>query len=157
MLITVTAGTGEGPTPLAAFDAALLNAGVANYNLICLSSIIPAGGEVRRSKYVASSEEFGHRLYVVLARHDEHHPGKSAWAGLGWSQESDKGCGLFVELHGSSSSEVEDAITVTLESMMAKRGKTFGPIHRELAGIDCRGSPVCALVVAVYRSESWNW
>jgi arginine decarboxylase len=41
--IQVTTGTGEGPTPLAAFDAALLDAGVANYNLILLSSVIPAG------------------------------------------------------------------------------------------------------------------
>lgn len=39
MHIYVTTGTGEGPTPLAAFDAALINAGVANYNLICLSSV----------------------------------------------------------------------------------------------------------------------
>ena len=43
MKIIVTSGTGEGPTSLAAFDAALLDAGVANYNLICLSSIIPPG------------------------------------------------------------------------------------------------------------------
>lgn len=39
--ICLSSGTGEGPTPLAAFDAALPDAGVANYNLLCLSSVIP--------------------------------------------------------------------------------------------------------------------
>jgi hypothetical protein len=43
MIIRVTSGTGTGPTELAAFDAALLDAGVANYNLIPLShSWIPS-------------------------------------------------------------------------------------------------------------------
>ena len=41
MTITLSTGTGEGPTPLAAFDAALVDAGVADHNLICLSSVIP--------------------------------------------------------------------------------------------------------------------
>jgi arginine decarboxylase len=41
MQIHVSSGRGEGPTPLAAFDAALRDAGVSNYNLIALSSVIP--------------------------------------------------------------------------------------------------------------------
>ena len=41
--IVLSTGLGVGPTALAAFDAALLDAGVANYNLICLSSVIPPG------------------------------------------------------------------------------------------------------------------
>ena len=128
MLITVATGTGEGPTSLAAFDAALIDAGVANYNLIYLSSVIPAGSVVQRSKYLAQAKEYGDRLYVVLARGQERRPGKSVWAGLGWVQENETGCGLFVELRGATKSEVEEAISVTLESMMAKRGRAFGPI-----------------------------
>lgn len=34
MRICLTTETGVGPAPLAAFDAALMGAGVANYNLI---------------------------------------------------------------------------------------------------------------------------
>ena len=41
LTIHLSSGTGEGPTPLAAFDAALWHASVANYNLLCLSSVIP--------------------------------------------------------------------------------------------------------------------
>jgi hypothetical protein len=52
MEIYLSTGIGEGPTPLAAFDAAL-NAGIANYNLIVLSSVIPARSVMRRAKFVA--------------------------------------------------------------------------------------------------------
>ena len=36
--ISITSGLGQGPTTLAAFDAALRDAGIANFNLIRLSS-----------------------------------------------------------------------------------------------------------------------
>lgn len=65
MQIFVTTGTGDGPTPLAAFDAALINAGVANYNLLYLSSVIPADAVIQRAKYVAPPDEYAYRLYLV--------------------------------------------------------------------------------------------
>ncbi|MBI2914444.1 MAG: arginine decarboxylase, pyruvoyl-dependent [Firmicutes bacterium] len=40
---TLIAGAGEGPTPLNAFDSALLDAGIGNYNLVRVSSIVPPG------------------------------------------------------------------------------------------------------------------
>jgi len=45
--ITVRTGSGTARTPLAAFDAALLSAGVANFNLVTLSSVIPPHSRVR--------------------------------------------------------------------------------------------------------------
>jgi len=153
--IIITSGTGEGPTTLAAFDAALLHAGVSNYNLIYLSSIIPTGSDLVRAKFVSSDWEYGHRLYVVIARRDETRSGKVAWAGLGWTQEMTSGRGLFVELHGKNKTEVEQAIQDTLHSMMAGRSISYGAIESEIVGIPCQDSPVCAVVVAVYRSEGW--
>lgn len=153
--ITITRGVGEGPTPLAAFDAALLHAGVANYNLIYLSSIIPPASSIVRTRFVTNPDEYGHRLYVVMSRHIEQQPGKMAWAGVGWTQNQDDGRGLFVELDGSSKSEVEEAIQATLTSMITTRHLPYGPIESEMVGIECRTKPVCALVVAVYKSESW--
>ncbi|HEB83615.1 MAG TPA: arginine decarboxylase, pyruvoyl-dependent, partial [Bacteroidetes bacterium] len=41
----LTAGSAEGYTPLNAFDAALINAGVGDLNLVKLSSILPPGCE----------------------------------------------------------------------------------------------------------------
>src|SRR5689334_23537893 len=91
MKITITTGTGEGPTPLAAFDQALLDAGVANYNLIYLSSIIPPNSVIERGCYVTPPDEYGHRLYLVMASQRVEEPGTSAWAGIGWTQESQSG------------------------------------------------------------------
>jgi arginine decarboxylase len=156
MKITIAAGAGEGPTAIAAFDAALHKAGVENYNLIPLSSIIPPGSSIERATFVTPVDEYGHRLYVVMARCDEHVDGVEAWAGVGWAQEPESGRGLFVELCATSKTGVETAIEATLGSMMSSRGHIYGPIQYEVAGAMCQGKPVCALVVAVYRSEGWS-
>jgi len=156
MKIAITSGTGEGCTAVAAFDAALLRAGVENYNLIPLSSIIPPGSTIERATFVTPADEYGHRLYVVMARDDAETPGAEAWAGVGWTQEPENGRGLFVELHGDSQAIVREGLDATLKSMQTSRGRTYGPIHRELAGITCRGQAVCAVVIAVYQSEGWK-
>lgn len=63
MRILVSHGTGDGPTPLAAFDSALLAAGVENYNLIRLSSVIPPGAGIERGRFTSDPDEYGRRLY----------------------------------------------------------------------------------------------
>jgi arginine decarboxylase len=156
MKIQITTGIGEGPTPLAAFDAALLNAGVANYNLLCLSSVIPTGGIIQRASYFTPDHEYGYRLYVVMARHGAEQIGQSAWAGLGWTQERATGRGLFVELHGCDRGRVEHDIHLTLRTMINSRPLRYGPIESEVVGIECRGRPVCALAIAVYESQGWE-
>ncbi|MDX2006898.1 MAG: pyruvoyl-dependent arginine decarboxylase [Meiothermus sp.] len=155
MRIRVTTGTGEGPTPQAAFDAALRSAGVANYNLLELSSVIPTGSRIERCKPTSSAGEYGHRLYVVVARRLEKEHGKTAWAGLGWTQERSSGRGLFVEIEGPSLSQVEQEIDLTLEAMKSARPIPYGNNESEIVGIECRGNPVCALAVAVYQSKGW--
>jgi arginine decarboxylase len=156
MKITITTGTGEGPTPLAAFDKALLDAGVANYNLIYLSSIIPPNSVIERAHYMTPPDEYGHRLYVVVARQSTEEPGTSAWAGIGWTQDCASGKGLFVELHGGSQCEVEQSIDQTLTSMIASRSSSYGLINCEVVGKTCADKPVCALVMAIYKSEGWD-
>ena len=156
MKIYLTTGKGEGPTPLAAFDAALRDAGVANYNLICLSSVIPPHSEIVPTKFAPPGDEYGHRLYVVMARHDTQQRGETAWAALGWTQDVGDGRGLFVELHGSDKADVEQRLEATLAAMIAARPYAYGPIQKEVVGVPCDGCPVCALVVAVYHSEGWN-
>lgn len=156
MKIIITSGTAEGPTSVAAFDAALRRAGVENYNLIPLSSIIPPNTVIERATFATPEDEYGHRLYVVMARADAETTGAEAWAGVGWAQEPIDGRGLFVELHGTSRQAVADAIQATLESMMASRERQYQPIQSQISGITCRGKPVCAVVVAVYQSAAWS-
>jgi arginine decarboxylase len=153
--ISITTGIGEGPTPLAAFDSALLDAGVANYNLIPLSSVIPPGSSIQRGRYVPPRNEYGDRLYLVMARQEAHIPGETAVAGLGWTQEPITDCGLFVEITGSQRSQVNEDIHATLACMIQGRPLRYGPIQTELAEVECRNNPVCALAVAIYQSQPW--
>lgn len=154
--IRIASGVGRGPTPLAAFDAALRKAGLENYNLIPLSSVIPSGAELERSRSSPPPGHYGDRLYVVMARHDATRVGEEAWAGLGWTQEDGSGRGLFVELHGSSRGAVEKEIESTLEAMKQARPLDYGKNEAEIAGIVCEGEAACALVVASYASEGWT-
>jgi len=156
MLIKISSGVGSGPTALGAFDAALQDAGVENYNLIPLSSVVPPGAVLERTRFSAPPGEYGDRLYVVMSRHETSQVGEEAWAGLGWTQEPERGRGLFVELHGTSKRSVESAIEATLDSMKASRPYEYGKNESQIAGIVCEGDPVCALVIAVYESEAWR-
>src|SRR5262245_36782131 len=105
--IAIGVGVGEGPTPLAAFDAALVDAGVANYNLIGLSSVIPPAATLVRERHVAPAADYGRRLYVVMSQMREGRPGHVAHAGIGWIQDPASGRGLFVEMHDGDRQRLE--------------------------------------------------
>jgi arginine decarboxylase len=155
--IEVTAGVGSGPTELAAFDAALMDAGVANFNLIVLSSVIPPATKVAsvEERGPRPDAEWGDRLYVVMADCRVAEVGQQAWAGLGWVQEPATGKGLFVEHEGHSEEEVRESLDATLGSMARNRAERFGPPEYAVQGTVCRDEPACALAVAVYGSAPW--
>jgi arginine decarboxylase len=156
MRIEVVSATGVGPTKLAAFDAALTTAGIADRNLICLSSIIPPESEVAatRGRLLDTPGSWGDRLYVVLADQREHRAGVEAWAGIGWVQD-ETGRGLFVEHYGQAKAQLEHDITATLRALMHTRNMNGLTIQMELIGAACDEAPVCALVAAVYQAEAW--
>jgi arginine decarboxylase len=114
--IRVVSGTGTGPTALAAYDAALADAGVHNYNLVRVSSVIPDGSRIEESEAAPDLGPAGNRLTVVEARatteiegdDPETHVGASA--GLGWTRE-ESGRGLFYEASGSDPEAVRDRVT----------------------------------------------
>ena len=156
--IHLAASTGSGPTELSAFDNALFNVGAANYNLLCLSSVIPPSSDI--VEYQGGIEsidgQWGDKLYVVKAEYRQSTPGKEAWAGIGWVQENDSKKGLFVEHEGESREGLENNIRASLETLMKTRGIDFGQIHMKISGVMCENEPVCALVMAVYQSEGWR-
>ncbi len=156
--IQVATGAGTGPTKLAAFDAALRDSGVANFNLIYLSSIIPPHCDVQVSVdgSVRTEGEWGDRLYVVMAEQRTDVIGEEAWAGVGWVQQEPDDRGLFVEHHGSVESEVRADIRASLGSLSAARLGEFRPLGMAVRGITCDGDPACALVVAVFGAEPWG-
>jgi arginine decarboxylase len=85
MKIYLVAGIGEGKTEISAFDKALHDIGIANHNLIPLSSVIPPDTTIiRPDRLNLNNEGFGDRLYCVMSRHITTVIGESACAGIGW-------------------------------------------------------------------------
>ena len=153
--ICLNVGTGAGPTELAAFDAALMDAGVANYNLLYLSSVIPPNARILRKRHAVQVDDHGRRLYVVMSQMRQSRRGRHAHAGIGWVQKGDDGPGLFVELHDDDAVRLERDLHTTLNAMRQYRDDDYGPVQTAIASRQCMGTPVCALVVAVFACEPW--
>ncbi|WP_345214534.1 pyruvoyl-dependent arginine decarboxylase [Georgenia halophila] len=156
--IRVSAGSGAGRTQLSAFDAALRGAGVADFNLIRLSSVIPPGSEVRE---VAFTDQLvgrhGDRLYCVYAAAHAELPYHEGWAGIAWALRDDgSGAGLFVEHDGPSRDQVDRDLTASLEDLVAGRSGGYTEAGRVFASVMCEREPVCAVVVASYVAQGWS-
>lgn len=152
--ITVRTAVGKGATMLSAFDAALLGAGVANFNLIRLSSVIPRSSTVRLADHRVAGEH-GDRLFCVWATGYAELPGETAWAGLGWTRDAE-GHGLFVEHHGGSEESVLEQIHLSLEDMTRSRGGGYGPPESVTVSAHHDSTPACALAIAVYQVLPWE-
>ena len=157
MKINMASGTGVGPTELAAFDNALVNAGVANFNIIYLSSVLPTNSEVVvNEEPIIPEGAWGDRLYVVLAQKRTSRRNEEAWAGIGWMQDPETKKGLLVEHEGHTETEVKSDIENSLRGLAENRGMKFGPINMKVVGKKCISLPVCALVTAVFESQRWT-
>lgn len=153
--IAIARGIGSGPTELGAFDSALLDAGVANFNMICLSSVIPPGSRIERRRWRTPTQDWGRRPYCVVSQARQHRPGHAVHPGVGWVQQTRGGQGLFVELQDEDEERLDRDLRATLGSMQKQRGVALGPAHTEIASATCTAEPVCALVIAVYASAAW--
>lgn len=163
MDIMVTTGKGVGKTPIAAFDAALKDAGVNNYNLIYLSSVIPPRSKIKFGKLPENPKEWGNRLYVVKSEMRSRQSGQYIGAALGWVQFED-GRGLFVEHEdiGETKESIEANLQSEIEKSLSDMCKTRGiKINKEkfkakycVAKVD--NLPSSVIVVAVYKSQGWS-
>ena len=157
-LIRVSRGTGTGPTRLAAFDAALVAAGVPAFNLLPLSSVIPTGAEVR---VVEPGDQLpgthGDLLYCVYATAAALDPGAQAWAGVAWGVRDDgSGAGLFVEHHAASEEALQSDLDATLGAMMAARPGEYHEAGRLVASVTAVDRPAVAVVLASYAAVGWS-
>lgn len=157
LTIRITAGSGWGRTTMAAFDSALRSAGVADHNLVRLSSVIPPGAQVSRCEPDQQLRgEFGDILYCVYAAAYATERGDDAWAGVGWSRVMDgSDRGLFVEHTGHSEEQVNSMIQMSLADMNAGRDRSFVFEDQLLSSAHCSAQPACAVVVATYRTRGW--
>ena len=164
MVIKIVSGIGIGGNNLSAFDNALQDAGVSNYNLIRLSSIIPPNSVIEVvDRYETPDCDFGKKLYVVQAEIRSNQTGKFLAAGIGWYLLED-GKGLFVEHEDMGDteeavrSEIEYRIAVSLRDLCRFRGIEFkeSQMKSKLSITQVKNKPSCALVLAIYKAESWD-
>ena len=152
--ISVRTSAGTGQTQLSAFDDALWRAGVANYNLIRLSSVIP-----RQSRITFDTDpvvgEHGDQLFCVYASTQAERPGDTAWAGIGWTRD-ESGRGLFVEHSAASEGDLDELIQLSLEDMIKRRGGGYGDIHAVKVSAHHDDQPTCALAIATYQVCGWE-
>jgi arginine decarboxylase len=161
--VLVVSGVGCGETTLSAFDAALAQAGIQNFNIIKVSSILPLGWGVREAdRYCADHSQYGQRLYVVMAEIRSDRIGTTIGAGVGWYQAED-GRGVFAEhvaeIEGREPTEVEhnilSKIRTTIRDLCETRNWPFceqGLRSRCLA-LPLEARPTSVLVAAVYSAE----
>ena len=114
--IHVAGGVGVAPTEMAAYDAALSDANLHNYNLVRVSSIVPAEATVECVDRVPDLGPAGNRLTVVESRltaapgaHDD-----LLVAGLGWA--TGPGPGLFYEATGRDPAAVRQELEDGLDA-----------------------------------------
>lgn len=164
MKIYIASGAGTGRTLLSAFDSALLDSGVANYNLVRLSSIIPPGSKIIRTRqYKPDPDTFGDRLYAVRAEYRSQRVGKFIAAGIGWYQFDDDR-GFFVEHEDIAEtkvavqSEIDSRIENSLRDLCQSRHLRFQPSNVQSKTIvrEVTEGPTCVLVVAVFKHEPWE-
>ena len=155
--IPILRATGTGGTTLSAFHHALENVGLAHYNLVRLSSVIPPETSIDATgKAPTPTGQWGDKLYCVYAQQHATTLGEEAWAGIGWAQRLDGKGGLFVEHEGTSEAFVTTAIRTSLHDLLTGRETEFSAPDWVLGSAVCTGEPVCSLVLAPYETAPWT-
>jgi len=112
----VTSGKAISPvSQLNAFDRALKNAGIAQCNLVEVSSILPPACREGKLREIPA----GSITYAVMARMDGTE-GMIVSAGIAWAWERNREYGLVVEAHGQMDRK---SLRATLEWKMSEMAK----------------------------------
>lgn len=146
--IRVVWGTATGPTALASYDAALAAAGVHNYNLRTLSSVIPAGPDIEVVGTAPDLGPPGEGLTVVQSAATAA-PGERAAAGIGWAR-SESGPGIFYEVEGSDPDAVQAEIRDGLAAGRELRDWEFVDEDIQVRSVAPDEQYASAVVLAAY-------
>ncbi len=150
-MIRLVWGDGVGPTEKAAFDAALADAGLHQYNLRRLSSVIPAETRLEHVGTAPNLGPTGNVLDVVLAEQTSQ-PGARAAAGLAWARD-DSG-GVFYEVGDHDPETVTELLQAGIERGTAMRGIEEPVETRVVTAGPAPERYTSAVVAAVYGESS---
>ncbi len=135
-------GRGEGTTPLNAFDAALLEAGIGNLNLLRVSSILPPGAKFSPELQIPPGT-LTPTAYGYLTSSS---PGQVIAAAIGVGISMDT-YGVIMEFEGYCTREMaEDRVRAMVEEGFRKRNLPLKEVF--VQGIDHHVEGVGAVVSA---------
>ncbi|MBU0552845.1 arginine decarboxylase, pyruvoyl-dependent [Myxococcota bacterium] len=119
----MVAGDAEGPTPLNAFDHALLDAGVGDTNLVRLSSILPPGTQPMSARPLPG----GAMVPIAYAEMTSSNPGEEISAAVALALPMDDTLpGLIMEHHAAAPlAEVEATVRQMAIAGMEHRGRAI--------------------------------
>lgn len=150
-VIRVAWGTATGPTATASYDRALAAANVHNFNLVTVSSVIPADAALEVVGTAPDLGAVGDRLTVVQGR-ATHGPGEAGAAGIGWAR-SESGRGIFYEADGPDEATVRDRIERGLDAGKDLRDWAWLPGDGDAVVVEATPDPAAystAVVIAAY-------
>jgi len=153
-MIRLVWGTGNAATAKASFDMALAEAGIHQYNLRTLSSVIPAEATLELTDTAPDLGPTGNVVDVVLARQTSP-PGARAAAGLAWALDDD-GTGIFYEVEDTDPETVRELLKAGIERGCYIRDIDYSTVETKIVTADSTPDQyTTAVVVAVYgESES---
>jgi len=148
-MIRIVWGAGHAATAKASFDTALAEAGLHQYNLRTLSSVIPAGPALELTGTAPDLGPTGNALDVVMARQTSP-PGARAAAGLAWARDDD-GTGVFYEVEDTDPETVRELLRAGIERGCYIRDIDYTGVETRVITADSAPDQyTTAVVVAVY-------
>jgi arginine decarboxylase len=161
-VIRIVWGEGTGPTALSAYDAALADAGLHNYNLVTVSSVIPAGAPLAVAETAPDLGPAGERLAIIESRGtvspattnrdadaDASTAGRAV-AALAWARD-DEGRGLFYEASGTDPQHVRAVAEQGLQRGSELREWSLGDRETVVRTTPARSEAhACVVVCGVY-------
>jgi arginine decarboxylase len=149
---TLVAGSGEGDTSLNAFDAALIEAGIGNLNLLRVSSILPPSCQL----YTRLEIPPGSLTPTAYGYITSSQPGQMIAAAVGVGIGDPDHYGVIMEYEGYCTRVEADArVRAMVEEGFEKRGLTLQKMH--VLAIDHRverAGGVIAATVLWYGNEN---
>jgi arginine decarboxylase len=153
-MIRLVWGTGRAATAKASFDAALAEAGLHQYNLRTLSSVIPAGVDLELVDTAPNLGPTGNGLDVVLARQTSP-PGARASAGLAWVRNGgEDDSGVFYEVADTDPETVGELLRAGIERGCYIRDLDYSGVETKIVTADSAPDEYTTAVVVATYGES---
>ncbi len=151
-MIRLVWGTGHAATAKASFDTALAEAGLHQYNLRELSSVIPAEAALELVGAAPDLGPTGNAMDVVLARKTSP-PGARASAGLAWARGDDD-AGIFYEVEDTDPETVRDLLRAGIERGCYIRDIDYSGVETKVVTADSAPDQYTTAIVAAAYGQS---